>query len=213
MGNRSQRHVLHGTSEHQQRGKIEKAVGMSFGGRNTKVHTMGAPWATPWCRCSVTTTTMTPCIPFSFSVRQRSRETASSATKLTVHKLSREHVCHSLQQRDASRDLQITTFPGTALGQVPLSERIFTRYDKRDASFFAFVLIAAIIILSKEHRYLVFKQSLVSFDIFNFINIGFAHAKENQSRARRSTLRVTSEKNSFLLFMEKSPFSWWCFLA
>lgn len=61
--------------------------------------------------------------------------------------------------------------------------------------------------------YLVFKQSLVSFDIFNFINIGFAHAKENQSRARRSTLRVTSEKNSFLLFMEKSPFSWWCFLA
>ena len=41
MGNRSQRHVLHGTSEHQQRGKIEKAVGMSFGGRNTKVHTMG----------------------------------------------------------------------------------------------------------------------------------------------------------------------------
>lgn len=85
--------------------------------------------------------------------------TASSATKLTVHKLSGRHVCHSLPQRGASRALQITTFPrDSACPNAPmlLSEnqfcRIFTRYDKRDASFSAFLLIASITILLKEHR-------------------------------------------------------------
>ena len=120
-------------------------------------------WVIPSPFCSVLATNMIPSMPSRCSNRLRLQSAIFWVIKLMAHRRSAITYRHRRQrtippQSNCKEPWSVDwyTYKERHLAecffqQIKWSRRVFTRYDKLDTSFFAFVYIAATMVFLKKH--------------------------------------------------------------
>ena len=146
----------------------DKAVDMSRGGRNTKIHTLVdglGPGNEHDSKHAVPLLKKT-----GIKGRGILSDKACGAQTIRDYISSQEARCTISPQSSCNEPRPVGChiyrerhFVERFFQQFKWFRRIFTRYDKLDASFLAFVYIAAVMVLLKEYKcQLFFKQAIVS---------------------------------------------------